>query len=872
MSRRLLGVFLFLSLLFAVLPSRPVRGQQPSPPPDIQAILNKQNSGQKLTQDDMQKLMQWAQQATQQFMPMKALPGASVPTPSMPAGMKLPVTPGSSPTPTAEPIPVTATVTLHYDKVTTGKDGYVARSSLDLTTTQDLIMVASIGGIDDYYKGFLDPNAHKSYFLFSPAKTPDGKALKTPGFGTYDRQDHITHQCDPKHGMGVTEDQYHGSYTTATGGFMLTSAGSDLLWPGADNTAGGGFSGARVGTHTSVDSCSHKPGTTVTGVDDDMLAVSPPFVWEAHISKPNQPRPRPRIQISYRKLVAALGSGTTTPVAASENFGWTETTAAGSVTMDGNAKMTLVFRPPESGLVIDAADQEKFKAWLPLPIDSRYTESGQPGSLLEMNVHFTDPSVAAPITMSLDEVSGNRGICDNDPVDGTQKQGLKFAAQSKQPAGLVIDDDQHAHTPDAVTGIHVMIEAQDTAAFGKLNARSAVKNLTARFKKIPLDDNNNDIADAWEKRPDVAVFERNLPANWDEEDSPPGASTGDGLTLYEEYRGIMLSADGVNEQFTRLPSNLKKEFFQVLSAHLPNNIPKPFDLRPVILQGLQAHQTIMHDKVLIFRMASELKPNATTVMAAGLPLTTYQMNPNSDPDDHRYFHNKHYAVDVRAIDPDEDDKRRGARGTVPNMQGDAAHNAQSPDDSAGIFLRPAVAWEQAANDVYWFNGSHHASPEEAFEGWIESGNPDQQQQYPDAWLREAGLTHQFMADRLTDPDVLSQLTAQEMVYTVLHESGHTLGFHHHGLNSTGDTLVSTEYGPSTPPRTCPMYYPRRPARLEFLSGRWDLTQALEIDWPEDLNTTGWLRAERKAPYQFCVTADQGGAAGGIGAPRYKNRD
>ncbi len=54
---------------------------------------------------------------------------------------------------------------------------------------------------------------------------------------------------------------------------------------------------------------------------------------------------------------------------------------------------------------------------------------------------------------------------------------------------------------------------------------------------IPQDENNNHIADGWEKA--RGVYARNLPDNWDGDDQPGGQdSDGDGISLFEDYRGF----------------------------------------------------------------------------------------------------------------------------------------------------------------------------------------------------------------------------------------------------------------------------------------------------------------------------------------------
>ena len=103
----------------------------------------------------------------------------------------------------------------------------------------------------------------------------------------------------------------------------------------------------------------------------------------------------------------------------------------------------------------------------------------------------------------------------------------------------------------------VSVSSFDYGAYGKITCEVQIagKSFLAhvpsvpleRFARIPLDDDENNIADAW---PDNSGR-----AGDDNDDTPGGANTGDGLTRYEEYRGFVIGGT-----HTRTDANEKNLF------------------------------------------------------------------------------------------------------------------------------------------------------------------------------------------------------------------------------------------------------------------------------------------------------------------------
>lgn len=112
----------------------------------------------------------------------------------------------------------------------------------------------------------------------------------------------------------------------------------------------------------------------------------------------------------------------------------------------------------------------------------------------------------------------------------------------------------------------VQIVCRDYGAYGKLKASVLVggkwyeadgDGTPDKYITIPMDLNDNKISDFWEKQNNVY----GKPAEWDEESNPKGQATnGDGMTIYEEYRGFLVSDGSGGQEYQRMDPTLKEIF------------------------------------------------------------------------------------------------------------------------------------------------------------------------------------------------------------------------------------------------------------------------------------------------------------------------
>ena len=220
---------------------------------------------------------------------------------------------------------------------------------------------------------------------------------------------------------------------------------------------------------------------------------------------------------------------------------------------------------PEGKMTIASDDPDTYGKWIPAPIDD---DRFGPASALTFHASILPkeegkPAPKGKIDFWLRDVSHEKGKCTNFPQDGGTEDDLRFTPNQ---TGLTIDPQNplHATTKEAVTGFSVKVEALDTGAYGTLQATCDELGLIAEDERthlqsiaIPMDDNRNHVADAWED--EKGILGDNLPADWDEEKIDGQKSTGDAINLYENYRGFMVLKDG-KPSFIRLNPKQKVLF------------------------------------------------------------------------------------------------------------------------------------------------------------------------------------------------------------------------------------------------------------------------------------------------------------------------
>ena len=265
---------------------------------------------------------------------------------------------------------------------------------------------------------------------------------------------------------------------------------------------------------------------------------------------------------------------TTVPIFTDQQLSGTFDPKSKSFTRSGNASASSSREFPDQGATVSATlnldytigfneEPEEVEAilipdknyanWRPTAADDEDTPGN--GILVQVVLQKKDQQGQKPRTKAksfkfeLLGVSKEPGVCLNWPP----KDRAKTTADLKidkvaNPDLQVADDGQSATSGPDLQESQVIIFSYDWGGWGSMRVSADLDNgdhVVAHLDKqpavqelkIPKDDNNNHIADVWEQG-----LTGSLNATSDDDDQPKGdKDTGDGLSLYEEYRGFRIS-------------------------------------------------------------------------------------------------------------------------------------------------------------------------------------------------------------------------------------------------------------------------------------------------------------------------------------------
>ncbi len=222
-------------------------------------------------------------------------------------------------------------------------------------------------------------------------------------------------------------------------------------------------------------------------------------------------------------------------------------------------------RPPGE-LTIAPESAEDYAKWDPVPAEEEAIFGPSTPVRFTARIKPKDPKKGTPrgkIHFWLTDVSRQKGRCVNYPRGGEATDDLRFS--STQPRGIRIDSEyaRHVYTEETATEATVSVEALDTGAWGSLQATCDDLGLVAEDERthlqsisIPMDDDRNHVADWWDTK-----FVGLLPKEpeSDEETVSGQDAKGDGITLYDEYRGVVVK-DGDRSVHRRLEPMVKEMF------------------------------------------------------------------------------------------------------------------------------------------------------------------------------------------------------------------------------------------------------------------------------------------------------------------------
>jgi len=209
--------------------------------------------------------------------------------------------------------------------------------------------------------------------------------------------------------------------------------------------------------------------------------------------------------------------------------------------------------------------------WLPM--------GGNHDNTVQFTATIQPDDLQGTIRFELYDVSDLPGYCTNAqisvPGSGEDSDAWKDLQFVDPQDGFTITggDKNVATTNGPVNQDTVTVNCYDYGAYGKIKAIATIGEgeLTAfeagsntqRYTRIPLDDDANDMADAWDGQTGNATD--------DNETTPNGDGTaGDGLSRFDEYRGFML------EGFHYRATTTRKNLF--IYSDLPDGISYAYNL------------------------------------------------------------------------------------------------------------------------------------------------------------------------------------------------------------------------------------------------------------------------------------------------------
>jgi len=756
----------------------------PGTPPDIAKIIAKGQKGQPLTMAEIQKLQKWG-----------AAVAAKLNTPQgNPSQFNHPA--ANTPQLSNQGIPCDISYSISYDS--RSSDGGSVHA--DANVRAKCMMFPQIGGTDDYFGTALNPAASPTSFRFEPLMA--GTAAAKTGSGNFNK---VERSKD-----GSTESR--GRYTQTIASLMLVTSGrGELLYPWS-----GAAGGASEGTATSHD----KDGAHTNKIGDPMLLEGlGMFAAEANAkspAQPGQPCPVPVMTFKLSQVKSAIASGKTATIAGSEGFSFKR----GDETFTGQQTLTIIMRPKPLELLIEPADAVAYKKWVPEPdaqdIGADAAKFFGDPKPISFHAVMHDPAKPAAaksggltqpntpdrsrIDLYLKDVADQAGICMNYPSHAEAKKSVFFPKD--QPDDIEWIDEQHVRTKSpAAFDATVNVAARDTGAYGRISARCEAFGIDSKsaldesipYVSLPLDDNGNHVADQWEK--DNSLWDRSLGADSDEENDPSTWKTnGDGLAFYEEYRGFLVDNADHKEEFKRLLPSHRKLFLFLAQKD-----------RGLHEAGAEIYSHATGVEIVYLHDTARLKP----------------MGDNMYP---RWINfNATSSTSMKQACVWIDDFTAKNPGFLRGMDSNADAKPHCPADDAVVIISRDACTNQIESWAKEF--PPFVAKDKIYKSWPLAS-------------ASTGIPLDGLGDYITQhaPELVNKL----IVFCTMHELGHATGGRHHGLDDylvvpgpltdeQNGALQSKYYGGGD--ETCPMRYWHYPidqsTTLSFISGKWDLTNALD---------------------------------------------
>jgi len=519
------------------------------------------------------------------------------------------------------------------------------------------------------------------------------------------------------------------------------------------------------------------------------------------------------------KRFTVSGSATHTSAPSSDTSRLEE---GGTVTLT----YTVIYDAKPSDLEVIITPPGGYETWLP----QAGKDENDPAEGIEVSAELRlkkqpgkTPPHKATFKFELIDTSKEPGICMNAPKKDKAKDSFDFKIlQADNPDLKPAEDGQSATSKRPDLSASVLIRPYDWGAYTRLRVTATtddgetvpghVKGDESKTElALPLDENGNHVADAWEKQ--KGVYDKRLDAKWDGADDPKDQKCpGDGISLYEKYRGF--KSKNVAEKIPERLDPKKKYVF----VHDPDELVWLTMMQPLAQKS--GFAAVSKCQVRFVDDNEWTGPGA-----AGLEKRIVNFN-------HGYGHAvDQHVLDVRVyygdnplVPPDwqvlharEFGKAYVmASGILGMMWPDysVCNDCLSPKDAYVITIYPPVFAGEVASFV-----KYHTRALPLFQ----PGNPNPPAN-PDA--EAARLASEYIRDH---PQEYKERFLRRLADVTTHEMGHGLGVHHHDPTKGGNM-------------ECVMRY-------------------FDWDFPRNPNDRFELQARNPWPDIYCTSADH--TAGGV---------
>lgn len=275
----------------------------------------------------------------------------------------------------------------------------------------------------------------------------------------------------------------------------------------------------------------------------------------------------------------------------SDSVSVNESNRTGSASMNISYSLTVGAPEQVEAIIIPPADYDQ---WIP----QGGPDEDTPGNTIAFQVKLqkkgqpnSKPAQKAQFKFELEEVSHEPGVCMNWPPKSQVKDPADFDLKIVKPnlqnsqnlQNILLEsvdkNGQSATSRPKLSEADLTVTSYDYGAYGKLKVSVQLQDGSPPFDAhlegkpdvtevtIPLVTKGNRIADAWEKSYSLS----NTREIADDDSEPEGDGTpGDGLSLYEEYRGFHVQDDPDADQNGHIRTDpTKKDVFIRNRGQLP---------------------------------------------------------------------------------------------------------------------------------------------------------------------------------------------------------------------------------------------------------------------------------------------------------------